>query len=101
MRVISVNRLSGSNFFQIMLLQLTSKSRCSFPDVRFLKMDECGGNGAGKQYFKSPLASWHFAATANQFKGKATMIFITRTLPKNLAVDEVVRIGHGALSAVG
>jgi subfamily B ATP-binding cassette protein HlyB/CyaB len=42
----------------------------------------------------------HFAATINQLKGKVTMMFITHAMPKNLLVDEVVRIGHGALSAV-
>jgi len=42
----------------------------------------------------------HFAATINQLKGKVTMLFITHALPKNLLVDEVVRIGR-ALSAVG
>jgi subfamily B ATP-binding cassette protein HlyB/CyaB len=41
----------------------------------------------------------HFAATINQLKGKVTMLFITHAMPKNLLVDEVVRIGHGALSA--
>jgi len=35
----------------------------------------------------------HFAATINQLKGKVTMVFITHALPKNLQVDEVVRIG--------
>ena len=42
----------------------------------------------------------HFAATINQLRGKVTMLFITHALPKNLQVDEVVRIGHGAMSAV-
>ncbi len=42
----------------------------------------------------------HFAATINQLKGKVSMLFITHALPKNLLVDEVVRIGHGSLSAV-
>lgn len=37
----------------------------------------------------------HFAATINQLKGKVTMLFITHALPKNLQVDEVVRIGQG------
>ena len=41
----------------------------------------------------------HFAATINQLKGKVSMLFITHALPKNLLVDEVVRIGQ-ALSAV-
>ncbi|MDH5206031.1 MAG: peptidase domain-containing ABC transporter [Hylemonella sp.] len=35
----------------------------------------------------------HFAATVNQLKGKVSMLFITHALPKNLQVDEVVRIG--------
>ena len=38
-------------------------------------------------------AAEHFAATINQLKGKVTMLFITHSLPKNLLVDEVVRIG--------
>ena len=42
----------------------------------------------------------HFAATINQLKGKVTMLFIAHALPKNLLVDEVVRIGHGVLTAV-
>ena len=42
----------------------------------------------------------HFAATINQLKGKVTMMFITHAMPKNLLVDEVVRIGQGSLSAV-
>jgi subfamily B ATP-binding cassette protein HlyB/CyaB len=37
----------------------------------------------------------HFAGTINQLKGKVTMLFITHALPKNLLVDEVVRIGGG------
>ena len=43
----------------------------------------------------------HFAATINQLKGKVSMIFITHAMPKNLLVDEVVRIGQGVLCAVG
>ncbi|MDR3391636.1 MAG: peptidase domain-containing ABC transporter [Sulfuriferula sp.] len=43
----------------------------------------------------------HFAATINQLKGQVTMLFITHALPKNLLVDEIVRIGQGALNAVG
>ncbi|WP_223293851.1 ATP-binding cassette domain-containing protein [Sideroxydans lithotrophicus] len=43
----------------------------------------------------------HFASTINQFKGKVGMIFITHAMPKSLLVDEIVRIGKGALSAVG
>jgi len=42
----------------------------------------------------------HFAATINGLKGKVTMMFITHAMPKNLLVDEVVRIGQGVLSAV-
>jgi subfamily B ATP-binding cassette protein HlyB/CyaB len=42
----------------------------------------------------------HFAATINQLRGKVTMLFITHALPKGLIVDEVVRIGVGAIAAV-
>ncbi|OIR13934.1 toxin RTX-I translocation ATP-binding protein [mine drainage metagenome] len=42
----------------------------------------------------------HFATTINQLKGKVSMLFITHAMPKNLLVDEVVRIGQGSLSAV-
>jgi subfamily B ATP-binding cassette protein HlyB/CyaB len=42
----------------------------------------------------------HFANTINQLKGKVSMLFITHAMPKNLLVDEVVRIGQGVLSAV-
>ena len=42
----------------------------------------------------------HFAATINQLKGKVTMLFIAHALPKNLLVDDVVKIGVGVLSAV-
>lgn len=42
----------------------------------------------------------HFATTINQLKGKVSMLFITHAMPKSLQVDEVVRIGHGSLSAV-
>jgi subfamily B ATP-binding cassette protein HlyB/CyaB len=42
----------------------------------------------------------HFAATINQLKGKVSMLFITHAMPRNLLVDEVVRIGQGSLSAV-
>jgi subfamily B ATP-binding cassette protein HlyB/CyaB len=34
-----------------------------------------------------------FSATINQLKGKVTMMFITHAVPKNLQVDEIVRIG--------
>lgn len=43
----------------------------------------------------------HFAATVNQLRGKVTMLFIAHTLPKNLQVDEVVRIRAMSLSPVG
>ncbi|MCR4305336.1 MAG: peptidase domain-containing ABC transporter [Gallionella sp.] len=43
----------------------------------------------------------NFAATINQLRGKVTMMFITHAMPKNLLVDEVVRIGQGSLSTVG
>lgn len=33
-------------------------------------------------------------------KGKVTMMFITHAMPKNLLVDEIIRIGQGSLSAV-
>jgi len=42
----------------------------------------------------------HFVATANQFRGKISMIFITHDLPKNLHVDEVVRIGDNQASVL-
>ncbi|MGV8933461.1 MAG: peptidase domain-containing ABC transporter [Gallionellaceae bacterium] len=42
----------------------------------------------------------HFASTINQLKGKVSMLFITHALPKNLQVDEVVRIGQRKLDAV-
>jgi subfamily B ATP-binding cassette protein HlyB/CyaB len=37
----------------------------------------------------------HFASTINQLKGKVSMLFITHAMPKNLQVDEIVRIGQG------
>jgi ATP-binding cassette, subfamily B, bacterial HlyB/CyaB len=40
-----------------------------------------------------PQTAEHFAATVNQLKSKVTMLFITHALPKNLHVDEIVRIG--------
>ncbi len=43
----------------------------------------------------------HFDHTINQLKGKVTMLFISHGVPKNLLVDEVIRIGQGSLSAVG
>jgi subfamily B ATP-binding cassette protein HlyB/CyaB len=42
----------------------------------------------------------HFAATINQLKGKVSMLFITHAMPKNLLVDEVVRIGSQSLSVL-
>jgi subfamily B ATP-binding cassette protein HlyB/CyaB len=41
-----------------------------------------------------PQTAEHFAATINQLRGQVTMLFITHALPKNLQVDEVVRIGE-------
>ncbi|MFP5383765.1 MAG: peptidase domain-containing ABC transporter [Gammaproteobacteria bacterium] len=43
----------------------------------------------------------HFCRTLNQFKGKATMLFITHQLPKSLHVDGIIRIGGAAPAAVG
>jgi ABC-type transport system involved in cytochrome bd biosynthesis fused ATPase/permease subunit len=37
----------------------------------------------------------------NQLRGKTTILFIAHAPPKNLQVDEIVRIGAGTLSAVG
>lgn len=34
----------------------------------------------------------HFSGTINQLKDKVTMLFITHALPRNLQIDEVVRI---------
>jgi len=42
----------------------------------------------------------HFAATINQLKGTVSILFITHAVPKNLQVDDVARIGQGALNAV-
>jgi subfamily B ATP-binding cassette protein HlyB/CyaB len=39
-------------------------------------------------------------ATINGLNGNVSMLFITHAMPKNLLVDEVVRIGQGTLSAV-
>ena len=41
-----------------------------------------------------PQTAEHFATTINQLRGQVTMLFITHALPKNLQVDEVVRIGE-------
>lgn len=38
----------------------------------------------------------HFCATINQLKGQVTILFITHALPKNLQVDEIVRVGPPA-----
>jgi subfamily B ATP-binding cassette protein HlyB/CyaB len=43
----------------------------------------------------------HFVHTINQLKGKVTMMFISHAVPKNLLIDDVIRIGQGGLSAVG
>ena len=42
----------------------------------------------------------HFATTINQLKGKVTMLFIAHAIPKNLQIDEIVRIGTRNLSTV-
>lgn len=47
-----------------------------------------------------PQTAEHFAATINQLRGKVTMLFITHALPKNLHVDEVVRIGGERVSVI-
>ncbi len=39
----------------------------------------------------------HFCATVNRIKGNASILFITHALPKNLQVDELVRIGTDML----
>ena len=69
-----------------------SRARCS-SDPKILIFDEATSN------LDSATAE-HFAATINQLKGKVTMLFITHAMPKNLLVDEVVRIGR-SLIAVG
>ncbi len=48
-----------------------------------------------------PQTAEHFAATVNQLRGKVTMLFITHALPKNLQVDEVVKIGGDKPTVVG
>lgn len=48
-----------------------------------------------------PQTAEHFAATVNQLRGKVTMLFITHALPKNLHVDEVVKIGGDKPTVVG
>ncbi len=35
----------------------------------------------------------HFATTMNQLRGEVTMLVVSHALPKNLHVDEVVRLG--------
>jgi ATP-binding cassette, subfamily B, bacterial HlyB/CyaB len=47
-----------------------------------------------------PQTAEHFAATVNQLRGKVTMLFITHALPRNLKVDEVVRIGGERVSVL-
>ena len=42
----------------------------------------------------------HFAATINQLKGKVTMPFIAHGIPKNLQIDEIVRMGASTLSGI-
>jgi hypothetical protein len=36
-----------------------------------------------------------FKATISQLKGRVTMFFITHAVPKNLQVDEIMRISRG------
>jgi subfamily B ATP-binding cassette protein HlyB/CyaB len=68
-------------------------ARALIKQPRILIFDEATSNLDG-------TTAEHFATTINQLKGKVTMLFITHALPKNLLVDEVVRIGQGSLSAV-
>jgi subfamily B ATP-binding cassette protein HlyB/CyaB len=42
------------------------------------------------------ITAEHFCSTINQLKGEVTMLFITHALPKNLQVDEIVRIAAAA-----
>jgi subfamily B ATP-binding cassette protein HlyB/CyaB len=69
-------------------------ARALMKQPKILIFDEAASN-------LDSVTAEHFAATINGLKGKVTMLFITHAMPKNLLVDEVVRIGHGALSAVG
>lgn len=48
-----------------------------------------------------PQTAEHFAATINQLRGKVSMIFITHALPKNLVLDEIVKIGGEKPTVVG
>ena len=43
----------------------------------------------------------HFSATINQLKGQVSILFITHALPRNLQVDEIVRIGPPAVASDG
>ncbi len=47
-----------------------------------------------------PQTAEQFAATVNQLRGKATMLFITHAVPRNLHVDEVVRITGERVSVI-
>ncbi|WP_428633933.1 peptidase domain-containing ABC transporter [Sedimenticola sp.] len=47
-----------------------------------------------------PQTAEHFATTINQLRGKVSMLFITHALPKNLQVDEVVRIDSERVSVI-
>lgn len=52
---------------------------------------------------KTAMMDWRvgiLATAINQLKGKVTMVFITHALPKNLQVDEVVRIGWPLPSSI-
>ena len=74
--------------------QRLSIARALLKQPRILIFDEATSN-------LDTATAEHFAATVNQLRGKATMLFITHALPKNLQVDEVVRIGAGSLTSVG
>ena len=43
----------------------------------------------------------HFSATINQLKGQVSILFITHALPRNLQVDEIVRIGKSVAASAG
>jgi len=43
----------------------------------------------------------HFAATINSLKGRVTMLFIAHAIPRNLQVDEIVRLGGGTMNSMG
>jgi ATP-binding cassette, subfamily B, bacterial HlyB/CyaB len=45
-----------------------------------------------------PQTAEQFAQTINKLRGKVTIVFITHQLPKNLQVDEIVKLSHIDLS---